>query len=670
MNEVMKKIMTITLQIIILIFCFQFCLVSYGQSEQKMTTPAPNGILIFVGMELANGINIDQYIIERSYNNQKWEPIAELSSPRNWEEFQSNYIKWKSLFGFQGDPQMDDLKRKWQLCEKANVIDSMGYWTQLTAVRLASGLAYYDQKVTREKQVWYRIKAMKNGKSISKKITSSPQYPFIPQFDPLFINDRNIDKSIIYLKWESTGNNPAPYFKVQYYEDTVLKQGDGFLTQYTIENVKYVIYQDSIRKFNKDRQYFLNPLDFYGNPSYATDIELVSKSSSEKSFFQNTKALTDTKGFGIILNWKMVNPKLLKGIKIFKSDAFDGKEYELIATIPSTDTTYTDRNVLPDKMYYYFLETINTQNDPSQKSNIFFNVAYDQLKPVYPTIRQGKEFKNGATIIVKSSEMNVAGVKIYRNNGFSEQLFPITDILSLKNNEVIFVDTSSVLSGDKSYLYAATCVNNSSVESDFSDTITIHPSIKTNPISPNRFSVYEENGSVQLVWEDLSLRSRLIKGYQIFRRDLPVGKFIQLSPKDSIIDMPIWTDFTAQPGKSYEYAVQTIDELGGVSETMALCSITLKEFHLPTPPNVWGTYENGIATIQWGDCSRYQNLKLNLYRYQRGGKPQLIKTCDPMERKWIDQNVKKGNLYFYYSTFCDDKKNESAPSQETSVRIP
>ena len=76
-----------------------------------------------------------------------------------------------------------------------------------------------------------------------------------------------------------------------------------------------------------------------------------------------------------------------------------------------------------------------------------------------------------------------------------------------------------------------------------------------------------------------------------------------------------------------------------------------------------------MVSIHWSECTLNEPLKLNIYRYQRGGKPQLIKSCNPNDQKLEDLNVKKGNLYFYYSTFSDEKKNESAPSQETSFRI-
>lgn len=645
----------------------------FGQQEIKMAAPAPKGILVFAGMDLANGNKVESYLVERSYDRRQWEIVTDLHSPVGWEAFYANFEKWKPDFGFQGVPDNDDLRLLWQKCETAGVIDSMGYWSASTTIRLAANIAYYDQSAAKDKRVWYRVRGLKNGKTMSDHISEPVQYPFIPQYDAVSLNDKNVDKSVFYLKWQSEGANPAPYFGIRYYENEQLKEGDGSLAKYSIDATTYYLFQDSTRYLKADRQYFLNPLDIYGNPGAGTDIVLVSALSVNKTFFQRTRAVSDPKGIGVILSWQLQNTKLLNGLKIYKSDSYDKKEYELVATITASDTTYTDRKVVPDKMYYYYLETVSSQNDLPQKSNIFFNAAYDKLKPVFPGISQvtGKEndMANGVTLLVKASEMNLAGVRIYRNNGFSPELYPITDILKLTNNEVLYTDTSQILSGERSYLYAATAVNTSSVESEMSDTITIHPNIKTLPPSPNRLSAYEESGVVNLVWEDVKTRHRAASGYNVLRRDLPDGKFAQLNAKEIAVNVPMYTDKTVQHGKNYEYAVQTVDDLGGVSESMALFSIAVKDIQLPLPPNVWLTQEAGKVTVQWAEFNTNIPVKVNLYRYQRGEKPQLLKTFLPNERIFEDTKVTKGGLYFYFTTFSDDRQNESITSREAGIRV-
>ncbi len=641
-----------------------------GQDEILMAVPAPKGILIFTGMELANGKRIDSYSIERSYDKRQWEMLAELKSPAEWDVFHAGIKKWKPDFGFQGLPETNDLRDYWEKCETAGAIDSMAYWASATTIRLAAGIAFYDQTAQKEKRVWYRVRALKNGNSVTENISLPAQYPFVPQYDPVLWNEKNVDKNLFYLKWLSTGSNPAPYFGIRFYEDGVLKQAEGTFARYNISGTTYYIFQDSTLYVKSDRQYFLNPLDMYGNQGVATDIVSVSKSSVNQPFFHKTQASTDPKGFGIVLSWQLQHTDLLKGLKIYKSDAFDGKEYELAATIPCADITYTDRKIDPDKMYYYYLETVSAQNELPQKSNIFFDAAYDKLKPVHPAISRGEDVKNGVTIFVNTTEINVVGVKIYRSDGITADLYPITDLLKPTGNEVSYTDTSQILSGGRSFLYAATVVNSSSVESAFSDTITVHPKIPTTPPSPNSLSVFEEDHAIHLVWEDVKTRHRATKGYNVYVRELPNGSFAPLLQKDSLVLVPVFTDHTAQAGRMYEYAVQTVDDLGGKSETMVLASVSVKPFILPVPPNVWLLLDGGKVTVQWAETSVKEPLNVTLYRYQRGSAPQRLKVFQKNEeRKFEDASVKNGELYFYFTTFKDNQENESGRSQEVGIRV-
>ena len=66
---------------IILIFSLLSSISMFGQREIEMAVPAPKGIVIFAGMELANGGKVEKYTIERSYDKSRWENLAELKSP-------------------------------------------------------------------------------------------------------------------------------------------------------------------------------------------------------------------------------------------------------------------------------------------------------------------------------------------------------------------------------------------------------------------------------------------------------------------------------------------------------------------------------------------------------------------------------------------------------------
>ncbi len=655
---------------VIIIASLQLSTSAYSQKNIEFAVPASKGILVFAGMEITDKQKIASYSIERSADQKKWEKIAELRSPETLEAFSNGLKKWDKDFAFQSSAKINNLATLWEKCKLSGRIDSLGYWASLTSVRLAAGLAHYDQTVTKDTLIWYKVNKLdKDGKTISEQISTPVKYPFIPEFDKVTLVDNYVGKTFIYLKWESTGNMPAPLFIVRYYENEKLSNAEGETITYSVGNKKYYIYQDSIRYLKSKRFYFMNPIDIYGNKAVASDMELIEPFSLKQGYFANTNAKTDEKNMGIILNWQLNNSNLVESIDIYKSDSFDDKKFEKLITIPSKDTTYKDKRIIPDKMYYYYLVAKNKQKNELFKSGKFFNVAYDKLKPVYPGIRPGRTVENGAEIEITANEMNLAGVRIYRSNGISPKLYPITDILKLAENKLSYIDTSKSLMPGKTYLYAAKSINNSSVESIFSDTITIYPNIKTNPPSANQISAYEEDDCVKLVWENVRARHQATKGYKVYRREIKGEKFKLLLPKDSVVIVPLFTDKTALKGKTYEYAVQTVDDLGGVSESMAIASISVKPLVLPTPPKVWLSQINGKVSVEWPEINEKQNYKLNIYRYQRSKKPKLLKTLSLSETKYIDNKVKQGNLYFYYTTFSTDKNIESRRSQEIEIRI-
>jgi len=488
---------------LIIAFCMLMSSVAPGQEQIRMAHPAPKGVLVFAGLELADGNRIDYYTVERSYDQRRWEIITEMRTPSGWDEFYAALRLWESDFGFQGQPAPYEIMEGWHRCMIVGVIDSMGYWASLTGIRLAAGLTFYDQSVQKGKSVWYRTKGMKNGKVTSEHNSLPVEWPVIPQFDPVTLSDRNVDKTLFYLKWQSQGSNPAPYFIIRYYEGDQLHDAEGTVASYRTGDITYYIFQDSTGQLTQNRQYFLNPADLYGNRAEATDIVLVSRTTSSPTFFSNMNVEADTTGYGIMLSWKLDNKDHLKGVGIYRSNSYDGEEYKLLATLPPADNSYMDRMVDPDRTYYYYLETISDQELTPQRSGIIFSSATDRLQPLFPAISRDEDVPGAVTIRVKATDLNLAGVKIYRSDGITPELWPITDILPLTDNVALYTDTSGILSGERSFLYAATAVNSSSVESILSDTLIIHPGIATIPPPPNTLSAIEEDNAVQLVWEDV-----------------------------------------------------------------------------------------------------------------------------------------------------------------------
>ena len=655
-----------------IILTVMLCLTSFVAWSQKQINnahPAPKGILIFVGQELANGVRVDEYTIERSGDKRKWEMVCRLQAPSEWEIFAGQYKKWSNDFAFQHPPIVESLREKWGKCEAYGIIDSMGYYTTITPVLLAAGLTHYDQDVKENTKVWYRTKSYKNDIVLSDFISSPVQFPEIPEFDDITLDDKNLSKDFLYLKWKSKGTNPAPAFEVRFYENDKINKASGDIASYKVDNTTYFLYQEPITSTYNQRQYFMNPLDFFGNKGIASKFAFISSSDASPMYFKNVNIEPDTSRLGIKLTWVLDNPKEITGLNIYKSTSFDKEDYSLIATIPQGDSYYVDNNVIPDKIYYYYIETFGNDRTHTINSSVAFGSAYDNVKPVMPVIYFEKDIPNGVELKVKARDMNLSGVRIYRNDGISPTLYPISHVIPLNKGIATYIDTSNILRGNLTFTYAATSINNSSLESEMSSTIHVIPDMKTTPPSPNDVIAEEDGDKVVIGWEDVYVRHREVQGYNIYRRNLPDGNFILLNSKDKIITIPSYIDETADTGNHYEYAIQTVDIFGGTSESMVLAQIQLNEYNTPMPTAIWVKQDNSKATVEWSKPTDNIVKSINVYRYQRGNKPVLLKQLNTDIQSYEDKTTSKGELYFYFITFTDNKNLESAPSREAGIRV-
>ncbi|HOR10468.1 MAG TPA: hypothetical protein PLM05_10715, partial [Bacteroidales bacterium] len=107
---------------LIIAFCMLMSSVAPGQEQIRMAHPAPKGVLVFAGLELADGNRIDYYTVERSYDQRRWEIITEMRTPSGWDEFYAALRLWESDFGFQGQPAPYEIMEGWHRCMIVGVI--------------------------------------------------------------------------------------------------------------------------------------------------------------------------------------------------------------------------------------------------------------------------------------------------------------------------------------------------------------------------------------------------------------------------------------------------------------------------------------------------------------------------------------------------------------------
>jgi fibronectin type 3 domain-containing protein len=474
---------------------------------------------------------------------------------------------------------------------------------------------------------------------------------------------------MVYAKWFSVGEKPAWDFLALRFEEKKVVQVFGYKLKYVVNDTTYYVIQDTLPPLDTSdelMQYFITPVDSNGNAGESSEIALISGFRSERTRFTSTKARRLETESGIILNWELNNINDFKYINIYRS-VFPNKNFELVSTVSNTEISFADRETAVDLVYYYQLEAVPVTNNKSITSNVIFSAAFNPQPPVSPYIISSNPLRGGAILTIHVTDEEAAGVRIYRDDGINPTMILISDLIPKTDTSlIVFYDTLSLLSGRRTYTYAAKTESTSFVESDFSNKVYVRPIIIDPPDFPRTIEAFEEVGLVKLFWEDVEARDVGLAGYIISRTDgtSKLKEFTSLVPENQLLNVNSFTDSTALPGKVYSYVVQTIDIDGNISLAGAVTTIALQA-DVPVAPFGLIAFqtENGIR-LEWSQ-SIYEGIaSVNLYRYQSGFEAQLLSKLPWDAYEYLDETAVRGTRYFYYLTTTNKAGSESEPSDE------
>lgn len=492
------------------------------------------------------------------------------------------------------------------------------------------------------------------------------------QFDALKFYESEKTPEMVYIKWFSTGNNPAPDFMPVQYQDKQAAKVRSITMRYPKNDTVFYVLQDTLMftlPTEEYLQYFIAALDTSGKAYNTSDIVKVPAGKPENLWFTMTEANKSVKEKAIMLQWKMSSTQDIKMFEIYRSE-FLSKDFKLLVTLPADQQSYSDIETTPDVMYYYQLLAIRKSGNQPLRSNVIFSASYNPIPPIPPHIEMATGIKNGVSIQLQVTDAEAAGVRIYRDNGMTPALTLVSDLIPLSPDKpfIMWFDTLSALSGRRTYTYAAKTESTSFVESDFSNKEYARPLLTMPPVSPASLTAYEEDGVVKLFWANMEEEDIAIAGYKLFRKtEGPASGFVELTPNGEMLELNYYKDTAALSGQTYTYKVNTVDIDGNISIAGTLSTVTLQQ-NKPISPYALQAFsiDQGIQ-LEWGQTIDDEMKSLVLYRRTEKEKPRVIITLPPDALEYLDQDVESGKKYFYSLTTKYKNGMESEPSDEIEV---
>jgi hypothetical protein len=310
--------------------------------------------------------------------------------------------------------------------------------------------------------------------------------------------------------------------------------------------------------------------------------------------------------------------------------------------------------------------------EKSLNSAKVFGLYKSPIVPFPPMNLRSEIVTNGVKLVWERPGSFINVYHVYRNLGDDNLLSLISNVKS-SDSTVIFNDTSSVLRGNRNYIYAVKSETTSGVESNFSDTLRIKPSKKTILKPPLQIKGYSDKSKVFLSWDNLFKDDPTINGYYVFRRssnekstqtEFKAVKDSLISPKQNN-----FTDTTVVPGNNYDYAIQTIDIYGNKSPFSPAINVQIKKSEPSSPAGITAVNTPNGILISWTAPIQLDIKEFKIFRYERGQTPKLLDEVNvKLTQEYLDKQAQIGVLYFYYLTSVDKYNIESKPSSEVGIR--
>jgi hypothetical protein len=182
------------------------------------------------------------------------------------------------------------------------------------------------------------------------------------------------------------------------------------------------------------------------------------------------------------------------------------------------------------------------------------------------------------------------------------------------------------------------------------------------PPTPSKVIAETTANGVRLTWQGGPAT------YRVFRRDAPEGQFAQVAS----VTVPEWLDRQAEFGKTYDYVVQQVVQVGerlAESELSAPLSVTPKDKFPPAAP----AGLRAVAAPQSIELAWDRNGEADLagYRvYRATGDGAFERISDLLlVPAFSDRKVEAGKSYRYEVSAVDQAGNESARSAAVAAGL-
>jgi fibronectin type 3 domain-containing protein len=541
-------------------------------------------------------------------------------------------------------------------------------------LREAMGLVYRDRHVHPNVPYTYNVtRITTDGRESDPSLPSTAVYgvpPFVMK-GPLGVEGAADEKSVM-LRWWPDPTDTAALGYVVYRS---LHRDGPFvnLTPNPIlvfanpesNTLPEITYVDSTVSPGRPYFYTVVSRDFAGNESPKDRVvSFVPRDTIPPA--RPTGLSGESGAAGVRLRWDNPADTTLGGINIYRSPSADSTYMKLNRLlVPVTPASYVDRDVVPNRQYFYRISAVDRSGNESDTTVAVF-ASWVNKGFLLPPQNVRAEPQDGGVRIswAQRDEVDLFGYYVYRSNSRNGDLVQISP--RIPPDTTWYIDDDEYLSPKGQYWYVVRSTNYSESMSGYSRAVVGSPDATALPRAPSSFYAQQDETGIRLFWtlpEDNTVR-----GYQLLRREGIKG-WAELAKVDRVVRS--FTDSSASPGTGYAYRLRSVnaDSVEG-APTQEVKIIRIARAPL-RPAFVRVTKTSGGLRVAW-DPVRLPGVQgYAVYRRMGTGKRMKVgETTGEQSSVFTDSTATVSGRYFYSVVTIGSGGKESQPTEEATVRIP
>ncbi len=625
---------------------------------------APKGVFVLFDSAWHKNSVIE---ISRSDNSGSFKDLAKITVPVVESEFKKGIKTAEKDFTALPEADEKSVSAWWM---GLNASQAMPVFMMNPAGLIAAGIAFYDKTAVTGITSSYRIRITgPDGSTVMQKFTGNTLLPARESLPvPHFVKAVE-DERIIRVCWGYVPKKMPAFVKVYRLMEGEKDYGEmkfsgGF-------NVKgdsvYITHSDTMVKAMSAYKYVIRAFDWLGNAFPVSDTAIaraysVYSAPVIRMFY--TKAIPEK--HAIRLSWPQPEGQSLRGILLFRSASIDGS-YIHLATLPATDTSYTDIVPMANENYWYFAVVANRFGYGMPSTRVFDLVSTSTI-PLQPSAPKISAAKKGAAISWSGKGEFIKGYYVYRGEGYRGQLKQLSDIV--KPSPSPFYLDSTALPGS-AYRYAVAALGEGNGISKFSDSVSVMIPANGHITVPFNLSYRIDGSVIMLFWENLLIDDGMVRGYLVYRKAGGKTDFSRLTQSALSSLTNSFIDSTVMGGQTVEYSVASVDPKGIESQSSISIVIEMPELARIQVGNLSLINDGGNVIVKWSEISDPALISFKVFRFTETSEPVLIGTAKPGENYITDRSPARGNVlnnYFVKAVYGEGMETE--PAEIPAIRVP